>query len=100
MTNLFRSIREAKGYDDLQPVLEDLSQEAQRMAAAKHASAENVQTIGTVLSQARLLLNELTNREVRTRGTSRQAAARHLELEGRIREIGAVLDQAIKRIGG
>lgn len=98
MMELLRTIQEAKGYDDLQPVLEDLSQETRRLAEAEHASAEKAQTIGTVLAEAHLLLNELTNREVRLRGTSRHAAARHMELEGRLREIGSVLDQIIKRV--
>src|SRR5512145_2369555 len=97
MTDILRSIQEAKGYDDLQPVLEDLSREAAAMATAEHSSAEKVQTMTTVLAEVRLLLNELTHREVRSRGTSRHAATRHLELEGRIKEIGSVLDQAIKR---
>ena len=97
MTNLLKSMHEARGYDELQPVLDDLSREAFSMASADHASAKKVQTMNTVLSEARLLLNELTRREVRSRGTSRHAAARHLELEGKIKEIGTVLDQAIKR---
>lgn len=97
MTNLLKSIEQASGYDDLLPLLEDLSAEASRAASAEYASAEKVQTMSTVLSEARLLLNELTRREVRTRGTSRYAAARQLEIEGKIKEIGTVLDQAIKR---
>ena len=91
-------MQDAREYDDLLPVLDDLSREAFTMASSEHANAEKVQTMNTVLSEARLLLNELTRREVRFRGTSRHAAARHLELEGKIKEIGTVLDQAIKRV--
>jgi hypothetical protein len=97
MTDLLKSIQDAKGYDDLQPVLDDLSKEALSMAEAEHSSAEKVQTMNTVLAEVRLLLNELTHREVRSRGTSRHAVVRHLELESRIKEIGSVLDLAIKR---
>ena len=97
MTDILKSIQNAKGYDDLQPVLEDLSREALSMASAEHSSAEKVQTMSTVLTKIRLLLNELTHRDVCSSGTSRHAAARHLELEVRIKEIGTVLDKAIKR---
>ncbi len=98
MTKLLSSLHEVRGYDDLQPILDDLSREALRVAAAEEANAETVQTMHTVLSEARLLLNDLTRREVHFRGTSRHTASRLMELEGNIREIGGVLDQAIKRV--
>ena len=98
MVHFMLSLQEARGYDDLLPVLEDLTAEARHAVSAEHASAEKIQVMSTVLFEARLLLNELASREVRSRGTSRHAADRHLEIEGKMKEIGAVLDQAIKRV--
>lgn len=94
------SIRTAQGYDELQPVLDELSREAGKMATTDRASAERVQAMTSALDEARLLLNELTHREVRTRGTSREAVHRHLELECAIKNIGSLLDLAIKRVRG
>ncbi len=98
MLPLLQSIQDAGSYDDLLPVLESLSREATVMASAERADAGKVQAMNRALDEARLLLNELTRREVRFRGTSRHAAARHLELEGMMKEIGTVLDHAIKKV--
>lgn len=91
MKNAMIALRNAKAYDDLQPVLDQLSRAARRLASAEQASAGTMQTLHDVLIEAQLQLDKLTHHEVRSRGASKQAAARHLELAGTIRELGRLL---------
>ncbi|MDH4163909.1 MAG: hypothetical protein OEW15_14655 [Nitrospirota bacterium] len=94
MTDLLKTMQAARSFDDLSPLLDDISREAVRMSAAGSSKAGQVREMDAILSEARRLLEEMTRREVRSRGTSRHAAAQFLELDGKIRKIGSVLDRA------
>ncbi len=91
-------IRQAACLDDLLPLLDVLERGIREFFTRERATAGEIQAVAGQLTQIRLLLNELEAGEVRTRGASRELAARYLELEGRIKELRNDLSRAIIKV--
>jgi hypothetical protein len=104
MENMPKAISQAGNLDDLFPILELMSRELVRIINAKRVVAGEVQNIAGYLTDIRLLLNELSHREITPDGTGatapsdKRGAVRYLELEEKMKEIGNDLDLALKRV--
>lgn len=104
MENMPKAISQAGSLDDLFPILALMSRELVRIINSKRVVAGEVQSIAGYLTDIRLLLNELANREITPDGTGsadpsdKRGAARYLELEEKMKEIRNDLDLALKRV--
>ena len=93
------TIHDAMNADELSASIEQLSSEIDRLRGAGSLSVSDVQTAGSSLTRAQLVLNELERIEIRERGVSREMAERFAVLDGRIRAIryGLFLDLTNRR---
>jgi hypothetical protein len=82
---------EVKNVNDLELLIEQLSQEIERKRGYGRLSIRDAQQSTASLTRLQLLLNELERLEVQERGASREMAMCFYELESRIREMQVAL---------
>jgi len=92
MVHLRRSINQANGFDELLPLVDQLSRKAEVMMNGRKLTEADIQQIAVPLTEIRLLLTALSPRGNGNDGPGedsrvRDLADRYREMEGRIKEL-------------
>ena len=92
-----RTLHDIRNMDDLEQMIERLSNDVAKIQVAGRSSFQEVQLAANALTLAELTLNDLERREVCEGMASRELAGRSVELRSRIGMIKHALDRAVRR---
>lgn len=86
------------GLPELRRALDIINDEIRRLSRSGRVTAEEVQALGSFLTQVRLLMNDLQRGEERADAVSSEVHGKYLQLESMIKMLRDDLDRITMRI--
>lgn len=86
------------GLPELKQALDIISDEIRRLSSSRRVTAEAVQILGSYLTQARLLMNDLHRSGDGADSAGNEKTERYVQFESLIRSLRKELDRLIMRI--